>query len=401
MTSRPLQLGAESGHLTYPELAGAVARAAVTLLRDRGEPAGLTRMAGAVLTELQSAGLLRRVAQTRAAAEPDSGADATEKGPEVPGAGTRTGAVDAGGSAPDQRVSRLSAGSTLLAALLREELWRDDHPDLVRLGDPERPMWWLRDPELAEQPLADRVEWATFSILSTAGRLDEAGFLDRIYRLFPGLEAPDEELVRACLAAYARVGERGQLRTEEELGARFNDHTRILGQLAEYGHRLGLRVWISRREHDKLAGGRRLVDLLADDERRAYLPLIVRGPSEPLAAVDGIWYVRSRFAFLLEVEWTAMLGEAVLRRGREIPVTDRQARILVFPAERTELVRLKLERSPWLRSEVERQNWHFLKWSHLATLAARDGAHLDWLEPVLGLDPLIERGGEQLTMFGE
>jgi len=34
-------------------------------------------------------------------------------------------------------------------------------------------------------------------------------------------------------------------------------------------------------------------------------------------------------------------------------------------------------------------------------LAARDGASLDWLEPVLGLDPLIERGGEQLTMFGE
>ena len=34
--------------------------------------------------------------------------------------------------------------------------------------------WWLADPrdrEAAAAPLADRVEWAVFSLLSTAGRL--------------------------------------------------------------------------------------------------------------------------------------------------------------------------------------------------------------------------------------
>ena len=36
----PLRLGVERGHLTYPELASAIDRAAVGLLRDRGEPAG-------------------------------------------------------------------------------------------------------------------------------------------------------------------------------------------------------------------------------------------------------------------------------------------------------------------------------------------------------------------------
>jgi hypothetical protein len=114
-----------------------------------------------------------------------------------------------------------------------------------------------------------------------------------------------------------------------------------------------------------------------------------------------MWYRRGRLAFLFEVEWTAMMGEAILRRGRQIPPSEQQARFLLFPAQRTELVRLKLERSPWLRAEVERQNWHFLKWEHLATLIEREGADLDRLEPVLGLDPLIERGGHQLTMFGE
>ena len=56
--------------------------------------------------------------------------------------------------------------------------------------------------------------------------------------------------------------------------------------------------------------------------------------------------------------------------GVAMPAGDEQVRFFVFPAERTELVRLKLERSPWLRAEVERQNWHFLKWQHLDTLAS-------------------------------
>ncbi len=105
---------------------------------------------------------------------------------------------------------------------------------------------------------------------------------------------------------------------------------------------------------------------------------------------------------MFEVEWTAMLGEAdPAPRDRQIEPTDQQARFCVFPAERTELLRLKLDRSPWLRAEVERQNWHFLKWQHLEALAAGTARASNRLEPVLGLDPLIERGGEQLTMFGE
>ncbi len=380
MQPQPLRLGADDGHLTYPELAEAIDRASGELLRTRGEPAGTMRITAAVLLELERSGLLRRLAQSR-----------TSNGDRAPDA--------EGDEEPDPRMERGPAA--LLSTLLREELARDDHPTLVRIGDPERPMWWLRRPELADSPLADRVEWSTFSILSTAGRLDEGSFLERIYALFPGLEAPDEELVRACLGAYAVTGEGGRLRTEDELGRRLEEHARVIGLLVDYAHRLGLRAWVSKREHDRPYAGGSLLDRLHEDERRAYLPLVVRAPAEVLGAVDAIWYRRGRLAFMFEVEWTAMMGEAVLRRGLQVEPTDQQARFLVFPAERTELVRLKLERSPWLRDEVERQNWHFLKWQHLETLVARDGAGLERLEPVLGLSPLIERGGQQLTMFGE
>ena len=369
---RPLKLGSTSGQLTYPELADAIERATTALLRDRGEPAGLTRVVAAVVAELGRSGLLARMAVSR---------------------------IGEGDTASGDRID--GGGPKLLAGLIREELWRDDHPSLVRIGDEARPQWWLREPELAEQPLADRVEWSTWSVLSTAGRIDEAGFFDRIYRLFPGLQAPDEELVRACLEAYAAPGERGSLSTNDDLTGRTEDHSRVLAKLVEYGHRLGLKAWVATREQGRSVGGIKLADGLTEDERRVYLPLVVRAPGEVIGQVDAMWYVRGKLAFLFEVEWTAMVGDAVLRRGREIPVTDQQARFLVIPAERGELLRLKLDRSPWLRAELERQNWHVLKWQHLDTLVARDGARLEWLEPVLGLDPLIERGGEQLTMFGE
>jgi hypothetical protein len=69
--------------------------------------------------------------------------------------------------------------------------------------------------------------------------------------------------------------------------------------------------------------------------------------------------------------------------------------------ERTELIRLKLERSPLLREAFERDNWHVLKWNHLRSFLARDEISLDALEPYLGLDPVVERSGEQLDLFGE
>ena len=65
--------------------------------------------------------------------------------------------------------------------------------------------WWLADAKdraAAAAPLADRVEWSVFSLLSTAGPMSESSFLQRIAGLFTGHDLPDETLVRACLQSY-------------------------------------------------------------------------------------------------------------------------------------------------------------------------------------------------------
>ncbi len=173
----------------------------------------------------------------------------------------------------------------------------------------------------------------------------------------------------------------------------------LVGMLAEYGHRLGLRAWISQREQKRMFKDQALSTLLSDAEQRVYLPLIAPGEAEALEQVDCIWYVRGKATFMFEVEWTAMLAEPILRRGVRIPPSEQVVRFLVIPPERTELTRLKLERSPLLRQRMEEDNWHILKSDHLRRLYAREVAGLDDLGPLLGLDPEIEAQGEQLALF--
>ena len=285
--------------------------------------------------------------------------------------------------------------------LIRDELSR---PDQRRLREIEPGRWWLADPADvagAALPLADRVEWAVFSLLSTAGHLSESAFFGRIAALFSGHDLPDEGLVRACLASYRSLASTpDRLVTSDDLPRRSREHSELLTILAELGHRLGYRVWLGAREQSRRVGAKFVRDWMDERERNAYLPLVVRGPAEEVEQIDCIWYVRSRGAFLFEVEWTAMLGEPLLRRHAHIPPADTMVRFLVTVPERTELVRYKLERSPLLREAMEAGNWHVLKANHLRTWSARESPTVADLEPLLGLDPFAERTGEQLPLFG-
>jgi hypothetical protein len=286
-----------------------------------------------------------------------------------------------------------------LLALIRDELARPGHRRLTEI-EPGR--WWLADRDdraAAAAPLADRVEWAVFSLLSTAGPLSEAAFFERIAALFSGPDLPDEALVRACLESYRSMASTpDRLVTGDDLLRRAQEHAETIAALADGGHRLGMHVWIGRREQARKLGSRRLSDWLDEREHRVYLAQISRAVDE-VSEVDCIWYVRGRATFLFETEWTAMLGEPMLRRHPKIPTEESVVRFLVVAPERTELIRHKLDRSPLLREAAERDNWHILKWNHLQSFLARDPLDLGDLEPYLGLDPVVERSGEQIKLF--
>ena len=416
------------------DAARTVTETAVEMLRARGEPARYERLLGEVLVGLDRGGLLRRYATASRPGEDDGdepesargahdGAPAPEPDPTVddsppidatatdspderPPAGATPGATGPEDIPRSTRVGRRVAGDEppdaveRLVELIRTELTR---PTQHRLTEIEPGRWWLADRadrDAAAAPLADRVEWSVFSLLSTAGPLSETAFYERIASLFTGHDLPDETLVRACLDSYRSLASTPErIVTGDDLLRRSQEHTELLAALADGGHRLGMQVWLGRREQTRRIGGRLLGEWISEAERRAHLGAVSRAV-EDVADVDCIWYVRNRISFLFEVEWTAMLGEPLLRRHARIPPDERLVRFLVIAPERTELVRYKLERSPLLRAAIEEGPWHIVKSDHLRTFLAQDELALDTLEPLLGLDPLIERSGEQLPLFG-
>ncbi|MEX1170352.1 MAG: hypothetical protein WEE50_09450 [Chloroflexota bacterium] len=404
------------------DAARTVTETTVETLRARGEPARYERILGEVLVGLDRAGQLRRLAAaTVPAADPGGQGRA-------PGLDARlTPGDDAGAPRADDADDHEPTGYAGLrsvhgtpARVRRPAPERETTPDPVealltlirdeltgptqrRLTEIEAGRWWLADREdvdAAAVPLADRVEWAVFSLLSTAGPISEAAFYERIASLFTGHDLPDEGLVRACLDSYRSLASTPDgLITGDDLLRRSQEHTDLLARITDAGHRLGMRVWIGRSELSRRTRDGLLVDRLDERERRAYLGGISRA-SEDLAEVDAIWYIRGKVAFLFEVEWTAMLGEPLLRRHARIPPDDTLIRFLVVAPERAELVRYKLERSPLLRAALDAGNWHVVKSDHLRAFLDRDPLDLDDLEPYLGLDPLAERSSEQLPLFG-
>jgi hypothetical protein len=337
-----------------------VVDSAIETLRARGEPASVERLLGESLVSLDRAGQLRRLV----AADLGEATDPVEH----------------------------------LHALIRDSLASAPR----RLTDVEPGLWWLAaadDVAAAAAPLADRVEWAVYSLLSTAGPISETAFRERMATMFTGHDLADDALVRACLASYRSPSSAAdRMTTDDDLLGRSQEHTELLATIATTGHRLGMKVWIGRREQTRRHGAGVLGDLLESSERRVYLGGL--GPSpEDLLEVDGIWYVRSKMAFLFEVEWTAMLGEPLLRRHARILPSDAIVRFLVIAPERADLVRFKLARSPLLRHALDAGTWHIIKVDHLRAFLAREPLDLADLEPYLGLDPPIERGNEQMPLF--
>lgn len=374
-----------SGPFSADDAERAVVDAAVDVLKLRGEPVSFGGLLGEILVGLDRAGHLRRLVKPTVATGPEGGSPADPAPPRV---GL---ALDA--PPPADQVERV-------LALVRDALAGTDGKRLNRLED-ER--WWLgqrHDRDAASVPLSDRVEWAVFSLLSTAGPLSEAAFLERIGGLFTGPDLPDEGLVRACLESYRSIASTPErLLTVDDLAKRSQEHTEIVAGLVDLGHRLGFSCWIGVRQQSRRLARVPLAERL-DSREAAGPPYLGRLRAEDLEDVDVIWYVRGRMAFLWEVEWTAMLGDTLMRRHARMAQDDRVVRFCVVLPERAELVRYKLDRSPLLRAEMENGGWHLMKADHLREWVGRDQVALADMEPLLGLDPAIERTGDQLSLFG-
>jgi hypothetical protein len=410
------------GPFRAPAAAMAVNDTATALLKARGEPARFEDILGGLLVGLDRSGQLARFARQFRPPRADQGwdawvdpADEPSAGPQAsagPATAARAGAQTTGSQAAAPGHARVSGAETTvdeppdaggpiddLLALIRGELDRSTNR---RVRQVEPGYYWLageEDRSGAAQPLADRVEWAVFSLLSSSRQMAESAVMERTNGLFTDSDTPDEGLLRACLESYSGPGSTPDaIVTADQLERRSAQHDAMIALIADLGHRLGTRVWIGRRQQVRRIDGRPLGDRLDAEERAIQPSSIAWGPEAELERVDCAWYVRRKATFLFEVEWTAMLGDPVLVRHSRFPSDDKVVRFLVIPPERAALVRHKLERSPLLRGAFAERNWHILKWDQLAVFAGREEVSLADLQPYLGLDADVAPG-EQLPLF--
>jgi hypothetical protein len=196
-----------------------------------------------------------------------------------------------------------------LLEIIRGEL---DRPTTAASARSSPGQYWLasdEDRSVAAQPLADRVEWAVFSLLSSAGHLTERAAIERTAAMFKGGDVPDGALVEACLASYLAPNSTPERSPASSSSSLAPSSTTGSSPCWPTRPRLGMRVWIGRRQQTRRVDGRPLAAWLDEAEREVHLPLITWAPEGELDRVDCAWYVRRKASFLFEVEWTAMLGE--------------------------------------------------------------------------------------------
>jgi hypothetical protein len=280
----------------------------------------------------------------------------------------------------------------------------DGHRDGIQsVGEDGRRSDLVRPHDRA--PLDDRVEWSVWGLLAAARDVDTRSVLRRTYAIFGGVETPDRELVERCLASYGAQADDGRwrLRDEDALVRRQHEQTRLAAHLVDAGHRLGFKVHVgrdlARRTLPEPFAGRAEVlgDLVSAEERAAQLGRYARGSPEALQYVDVMWFDRAQMVFLWHVDWTARMHHSVVEIGEAIADDERVFRFVALPEERKALAVLKLTRSPSLADVVRRRGWRLVKWGPLRAFAADPASGLGDLEPVLGLEPAVERSAHQLS----
>ncbi len=217
-------------------------------------------------------------------------------------------------------------------------------------------------------PLSDKAELEVYRLLREEGPLTPSELEELFYASFQGPLAPKADFLKECLASYGGEAEgKWRLRAEDELERRAKDREEIRAILWELGEKLGFEV---------KEGARDPFDLVWEERETI---------GKPLHLIAGL-----NFGFV--VESTAALTGFFLRYFS--PPFPRA--YVVIPGGRASLVWYKLKNMP-LWSSLK--GWQFIKYRHLRRLAQEKAPDRYSLQKIIGLDPVVERPGAQLSFI--
>lgn len=259
------------------------------------------------------------------------------------------------------------SGYDVIQKAVEEALGKDAQDPLAPMEwetrfapDAPLPMLWLRRPSDVAPPLGDRVETTVSEMLEGTLMLRREDCEREVYRRFPGLQTPEQDLVQACLESYAEEASPGWVRLRDE----------------------------DRPEQVRLAAAQVVADLKALGQRMGLRVAVDSPPYHTVWFADG-----SRHAFLFSL--TAVVHTLAALGSPE----EGTARYLVIPESRVVLLRLKLRRSPIYGRVLEQGGWTIVRWRFLQALLSLPAVDIYALKQAVGLDPIMEKGEAQIPLF--
>ena len=236
------------------------------------------------------------------------------------------------------------------------------HPDL------EPALWWTDVALVGELSLTDRVETYVRRLLEELPAQSRDHIARAVYEHFPGLLTPDEGVIAACIAAYARQGESGgwSLRAEDEPVRRQADLAATVESLQQLGERLEMAVKC--------------------------------GPAQDpsLRPTDLLWTPAAGRPFLFRVVSDTLTAH--LECDAELVALQPRCYI-VLPGGRSSLARFRQRERPLWLAAASAHDWRFIKYRHIRRLGREGKLDMDGLLRILELDPIVDHDKAQLPLL--
>lgn len=221
-------------------------------------------------------------------------------------------------------------------------------PILDKTGKPAGVGWWFKDPNtipyLESVPLSERVEKLVINILNDRVKVSFDDVLQEVFIQFPNALTPNTQSVRMVLDEYATKTADKKWMLKPRFRMRLREHDLIVGNLAEFGKKLGFEV------HADLSG-----------YRQTAFPFSTVNPNR-VKEIDVIYYSKNNANAIFEVENTTGITEAIVRSGN-IPDPE-LLRVIVIPDERKRFLRSRT-REPMLKELIAKHNWYMITYDDI------------------------------------
>lgn len=236
----------------------------------------------------------------------------------------------------------------------------------AKVGGAEGKLWWFKDasivPHLKEVPLTERVEQTVYRKLHQKGKVTFTEVWDAVSTVFPNSLTSDSTSIMDALKVYARKVTGGYWLLKPEIQQRLNQHSEILGLLAQIGKKQGYDIWVGKREqHEKDSGfgatGKLLKEYMTIDK----LKVENASNQEVIENIDLLWVKGNNIKALFEIESTTTMTSALLRGSNVDMKVDK---FMVLPEEREEQFNNKLT-SPLFREHFDNEGWKLIYFDSL------------------------------------